>query len=486
MKEYQKSHAMFPHSYRSFIAYYTPETCHITLDISLIKELVKDLEEPIRSFVCMPFLFHEISHFSKFSGTSGKVPGIILNLVKIRLENIEEITRGASDIVAAKERILEREILWNKLFISSYLLVEAMSILEMEYFYNVFISTGKLANAMWDTFKKPYCQKIFKKFVSLLEPKILPKIGEKKFHEIEENVWKKLCVAYTQRLKESQEKVFKTFMELIARNNKFYEELKWLSSQSSYGFALFIALLSLDIPLCSNPKASHELDLQHDPSKRFELLITKLKELNEKRPLKEMEAKIRYRSLPRAWKGLLQFISQLVELETFDSRKRIMMMKRAPFTHLSVRFPMNEIKDREQILEYMFSLTAKYFRRTKSFSQIINIVINKLVSMPIFLKYDAKERLFLNKEFLDDDEWKSWWCKNVLILDLKYERKIKDPLRTYNLTLKPEKLEEFKRVLEFAKKINRVDIKPTLIKELRKTNREIEKITRESIHTSQP
>ncbi|MEM1543020.1 MAG: hypothetical protein QXV82_10355 [Ignisphaera sp.] len=469
-----------PHSYRSLITYYTPETAHITFNVREMRKLRRLSNEAFIDFIFIPIFLHELEHFSQLAKNP---PGVILNFVKIRLENVKALEEVRSDNIAEiKERILKNEILWNKLFIASYPIVEALVILFMKEFYNKFISSGKFAEIIWHEAEKQHYQKLFKKFANRLESRILkkiPNLSKKRFKEVMEKVWKKIDMTYIGRIKENMERVFDLFIKIALTKNEIrevYEDLEWLSSQSSFGFAYFISFFSLDIPLFNSSDLENidELDLQHNPIQRFKLLISKLKELNEKEPLREIEIQARYRSLPKIWGKLVQFVKQLVELEVFDPRERIKIMKEIPFKHLRIKIQVRRMGKRE--VKHTFRLAKKYLN-VKNLVDFFKNFVEKFVSMPIVIREDGKEHLILNKEYMRDKEWKFWWCKNGLIIELKYGEKLRDPLQIYSFALGVKRVEKLKHLYEVVKKMNEVEVKSELIEELTNTNQKIRKIT---------
>lgn len=468
------------HSYRSLITYYTPETAHITFNVKEMKKVKRLSNEAFIDFIFIPIFIHELEHFSQLAKNP---PGVILNFMKIRLENIKLLEELRSDNIAEiKERILKNEILWNKLFIASYPIVEALAILSMKEFYNEFISSEEIAEIIWHEVEKQHYQKLFKKFANRLELMILkkiPNLSEKKFKEVMEKAWKKINLAYIGRIKENMEKAFDIFIKVALAKNEIrevYGDLEWLSSQSSFGFAYFISFFSLDIPLLnsSDLEKIDELDLQHNPIQRFKLLISKLRELNEKKPLREMEIQARYRSIPKILGKLVQFVKQLVELEVPDPQERVKIMREIPFRHLRVKIQVGRIGKRE--IKRVFHLAEKYLR-VKNLTGFFKNFVEKFVSMPIVIRENGKEHLILNKEYMRDEEWKSWWCKNSLIIELKYGEKLRDPLEIYRFTLSVKRREKLRHLYEVIKKMNKAKVKSELIEELTNTNQKIRKIT---------
>jgi len=96
---------VFPYSYRSFL-YFTPETCDIFIDLNLIR-FEKFFRLPFMKFIYMLIIAHEFLHFSHLAGISAKPPGLILNLVKLKSQNINELEKSGCESLAIKKKIMK-------------------------------------------------------------------------------------------------------------------------------------------------------------------------------------------------------------------------------------------------------------------------------------------------------------------------------------------------------------------------------------------
>jgi hypothetical protein len=406
----------------------------------------------------MLIIAHEFLHFSHLAGISAKPPGLILNLVKLRSQNINELEKSECESLAIKKKIMKREVLFNKLVMSSSPLIEALSVYAAEYFIHNIVSTGKLAEFIWDIGEEDYYRASFENIISHLKRKVritnAPKTFERKIRRTEEKCLAEIRKIKIEEMRRELEEAFSFFVNLSIKKDirRFYEDLEWLGSQSSIGFVYFVVLHSLDIPLL-DPESMHKLDLQYDPRKRFEVLMTKLKELNDKKPLKEIEIPTSYHSLSKTYKGMQQFIHQLVELKIFDPKERLRMIKKPPFAHLRMKLPANLLKDKMYAIEYVARWGRRHLSKKEGFRDILEILTNKFIPIPILIKDGPEEHLVVSKELRCDEEWKYWWCVNRIFQDFKHGEKIRDPLQVYHLTLSREKHKKLKRIMEILGKM---------------------------------
>jgi hypothetical protein len=413
---------------------------------------------PFVKFIYMPITAHEFLHFSHLAGISAKPPGLILNLVKLRSENIKELEKRECESHVIKKKITKREALFDKLVASSSPLIEALSVYVAKYFIRNIVSTGKLAEFIWDIGEEDYYRAFFENITSRLKRKVritnAPKTLERKIRRAEENAWAEIRKIKIEEMRRELEEAFNFFVNLSIKRDirMFYADLEWLGSQSSIGFVYFTVLHSLDIPLFDS-ESVHKLDLQYDPRKRFEVLMTKLKELNDKKPLKEIEIPTRYHSLPKAYKGMQQFVHQLVELKVFDPRERLRMTKRPPFARLGMKLPTNLLKDEMHAIEYVARWWRRYLGKKESFRDVVEVLTNKFISIPMLIKDGAEEYLVVSKELRHDEEWKYWWCVNKIFRDYKYGEKIRNPLQVYHLTLSDERHKKLKQIMEILREM---------------------------------
>lgn len=255
------------------------------------------------------------------------------------------------------------------------------------------------------------------------------------------------------------------------RKEKIYRELEWLASYASPGFAELVCLAALDIPLISSGNIT-KLDVHFNPQKRFNILVRKLRELNEKTPLREID--IPGKSREDVKKNVMKFLSKLTGLEICNDNDRRAIIKQIHALNFKL-LKLHIKKVRDPLRQGL-----KYGMRIRNIVEILYL-FTKMIGVPIILKTRRGEWLTIGPRNI---RWENWIYMNMVISEIAHGRKPSSKIRNYLSHLPSREMQKMRKFLELAESVAFLKVPRWLVKKLEVSDLKMREVVNSHCSTS--